>query len=138
MFLRFFEALRRTGIPVSLREYLSFLEGLVAGLATYDVEGFYYLARVAMVKDERHLDRFDRAFSECFQGLDAISAEQVPVDVLFAPEAILRWRAMYAWMRTVAHSAGRYGWVTLRPWRAMHEVNWVHFCAEALICSRLN
>ena len=86
MFLRFFEALRRTGIPVSLREYLSFLEGLVAGLATYDVEGFYYLARVAMVKDERHLDRFDRAFSECFQGLEAITAEQVLEAVDIPPE----------------------------------------------------
>ena len=61
MFLPFFERLRTVGVPVSLREYLSFLEGLAAGLATYDVEAFYYLGRTAMVKDERHLDRFDRA-----------------------------------------------------------------------------
>jgi uncharacterized protein len=77
MFLPFFETLRRTGVPVSLREYLAFLEGMAAGLVTHDAEGFYYLARTAMVKDERHLDRFDRAFAECFQGLEAISAEQV-------------------------------------------------------------
>ena len=74
MFLPFFETLRRTGIPVSLREYLGFLEGLAAGLATYEVETFYYLARTAMVKDERHLDRFDRAFAEAFKGIEAISA----------------------------------------------------------------
>ncbi len=77
MFLPFFETLRRTGVPVSLREYLAFLEGVAAGLVTYDAEGFYYLARSAMVKDERHLDRFDRAFAESFQGLEGISAAQV-------------------------------------------------------------
>lgn len=77
MFLPFFETLRRTGVPVSLREYLGFLEGVVAGLVTYDPEGFYYLARVAMVKDERHLDRFDRAFAESFRGLEQITAAEV-------------------------------------------------------------
>jgi len=77
MFLPFFDALRRTGVPVSLREYLAFLEGMAAGLVTYDADGFYYLARTAMVKDERHLDRFDRAFSEIFQGLESISSDQV-------------------------------------------------------------
>ena len=77
MFLPFFETLRRTGVPVSLREYLAFLEGVAAGLVTFDVDGFYHLARTAMVKDERHLDRFDRAFAEAFQGLEAITEAQV-------------------------------------------------------------
>ncbi len=77
MFLPFFETLRRVGVPVSLREYLAFLEGLAAGLVTYDPEGFYYLARTAMVKDERFLDRFDRAFAESFKGLESIPAEAV-------------------------------------------------------------
>ncbi|MCE6953256.1 VWA domain-containing protein [Cereibacter sphaeroides] len=77
MFLPFFETLRRTGVPVSLREYLSFLEGMAAGLVTFDVTGFYHLARTAMVKDERHLDRFDRAFAESFRGLETITPEQV-------------------------------------------------------------
>jgi len=77
MFLGFFTTLRKAGIPVSLREYLAFLEGLAAGLVTYDIDGFYYLARVAMVKDERHLDRFDRAFAESFKGLESITLEQV-------------------------------------------------------------
>jgi len=77
MFPAFFETLRRSGIPVTLREYLGFLEGLAAGLATYDVEGFYYLARTAMVKDERHLDRFDRAFAEAFKGLEAVTTDAV-------------------------------------------------------------
>lgn len=77
MFLPFFQILRKEGIPVSLREYLAFLEGVSAGLVTYDVDGFYHLARTAMVKDERHLDRFDRAFASAFNGLETLSAEQV-------------------------------------------------------------
>lgn len=77
MFLPFFENLRRTGVPVSLREYLGFLKALDAGLATYDIDAFYLLGRTIMVKDERHLDRYDRAFSSSFSGLDKISADEV-------------------------------------------------------------
>lgn len=77
MFLRFFDQLRAHKVPVSLREFLSFLEAMRAGLATYDVEAFYYLARSIMVKDERHIDRFDQAFSATFSGLEQISTEQV-------------------------------------------------------------
>lgn len=77
MFIPFFEALRSHAVPVSLREYLTFLEALKAGLVTYDPEGFYYLARSAMVKDERNIDRFDRAFAQAFSGLEDISFDQV-------------------------------------------------------------
>ena len=89
MFVPFFETLRRAGVPVSLREYLAFLAGLRAGLATYDTEAFYYLARTAMVKDERHLDRFDRAFAHSFQGLDQIPPEAV-LEAMDLPEDWLR------------------------------------------------
>jgi uncharacterized protein with von Willebrand factor type A (vWA) domain len=77
MFLPFYENLRNAGLPVSVREYLGFLEGVGAGLVTYDVEGFYYLARTSMVKDERNLDKFDRAFAASFEGLDQISFDEV-------------------------------------------------------------
>lgn len=87
MFLPFFQTLRMARIPVSLREYLAFLEGVSAGLVTYDIDGFYYLARTAMVKDERHLDRFDQAFAHAFGGLEAISAN----DVLEATEIPREW-----------------------------------------------
>jgi uncharacterized protein with von Willebrand factor type A (vWA) domain len=87
MFLPFFENLRRAGLPVSLREYLTFLEAMGRGLVTYDVEGFYYLARTAMVKDERHIDRFDQAFSASFSGLEAITAQ----DVLDAVDLPAEW-----------------------------------------------
>jgi uncharacterized protein with von Willebrand factor type A (vWA) domain len=89
MFLPFFQALRKEGVPVSLREYLAFLEGLAAGLVTYDVTGFYHLGRVVMVKDERHLDRYDRAFSSAFKGLDSISEAEV-LEALVLPEDWLR------------------------------------------------
>ncbi|SMH29874.1 VWA domain-containing protein [Maritimibacter sp. HL-12] len=77
MFLPFFDALRAHKVPVSLREYLTFLEAMSAGLVTYDVEGFYYLARAAMVKDERNIDKFDRAFAQAFEGIEAISLDAV-------------------------------------------------------------
>ncbi|MFD0908925.1 vWA domain-containing protein [Ruegeria arenilitoris] len=77
MFIPFFGNLRKAGIPVSLREYLTFLEGMKKGLATYDIEAFYYLARVSMVKDERNIDKFDRAFAASFEGLSEITMDQV-------------------------------------------------------------
>ncbi|MEL7256527.1 MAG: VWA domain-containing protein [Pseudomonadota bacterium] len=87
MFLPFFDNLRKAGLPVSLREYLTFLEAMGEGLVTYDIEGFYYLARTAMVKDERMIDRFDRAFAASFEGLEAISA----ADVMSAVEIPAEW-----------------------------------------------
>ena len=89
MFLPFFLALKAAKVPVSLREYLSLLEGMQAGLADDDVEGFYYLARAAMVKDERHIDRFDRVFSHCFKGVEAVAGE-AGADVADLPEEWLR------------------------------------------------
>ncbi len=62
---------------MSLREYLAFLEGMKAGLVTYDIDGFYYLARTIMVKDERHIDRFDQAFAATFDGLEAIDTTEM-------------------------------------------------------------
>lgn len=70
MFLSFFYDLRRSGVPVSLHEYLSLMAAMRAGIAAYQVEDFYYLARTALVKDERHLDRFDRVFAANFKGLE--------------------------------------------------------------------
>ncbi len=89
MFLPFFDQLRAHRVPVSLREYLGFLDGMAAGLVTYDVEGFYYLARTAMVKDERHIDRFDRAFAAAFEGLETITLDEV-LEAVDLPEDWLR------------------------------------------------
>ncbi|MER9934842.1 VWA domain-containing protein [Mesorhizobium sp. M0088] len=89
MFIPFFLELKAARVPVSLREYLSLLEGLEAGLVDYDVEGFYYLARAALVKDERHIDRFDQVFAHVFKGIEALGGPDA-VDVANIPEEWLR------------------------------------------------
>jgi uncharacterized protein with von Willebrand factor type A (vWA) domain len=70
MFVKFFLELRQAKVPVSLREYLTLMEAMRAGLAAYSVEDFYFLARAALVKDERNIDRFDRVFGHCFNGIE--------------------------------------------------------------------
>ena len=89
MFLPFFDQLRAHKIPVSLREFLSFLEAMKAGMATYDMEHFYLLGRSILVKDERNLDKYDRAFAASFEGLEHISPQDMlnQVDI---PEEWLR------------------------------------------------
>ncbi|MDO5622405.1 MAG: VWA domain-containing protein [Paracoccus sp. (in: a-proteobacteria)] len=75
MLTGFLTTLRRHGVPVSLREYLDLLTGMAAGVPGWSVDGFYHFARLSMVKDERHIDRFDRAFAEAFSGLETVPAE---------------------------------------------------------------
>jgi len=89
MFLPFFEELRRHRVPTSLREFLDFLAALRAGLVTYDVDAFYHVARTALVKDERHIDRFDQAFAAAFRGVEAIPDAAV-VEAMDLPEDWLR------------------------------------------------
>ncbi len=79
MFAQFFLELRHARVPVSLREYLTLIEAVKAGLADYRMEDFYYLSRSALVKDERHLDKFDRVFGHCFKGLEVPPEETVEI-----------------------------------------------------------
>ncbi|MFN0218464.1 MAG: vWA domain-containing protein [Hyphomicrobium sp.] len=73
MFATFFQELRAAKLPVTLKEYLTLLDAVRAGVARDNVENFYYLARASLVKDERNLDRFDQVFGHVFKGLDALS-----------------------------------------------------------------
>src|SRR6267154_1646618 len=86
MFLQFFTSLRDAQVPVTLREYLTLVEALNADLAEQTVENFYYLARTALVKDERNLDKFDRVFGTVFKGLesllDAMEKADIPAEWL--------------------------------------------------------
>src|SRR5688572_22214551 len=77
MLIRFFTDLRAGGVPVTLPEFLALLEALEARLAAQSPEDFYYLARMALVKDERHFDRFDRVFAEHFAGAEKLFDEIV-------------------------------------------------------------
>ncbi|CAO3407060.1 vWA domain-containing protein [Azospirillum largimobile] len=90
MFTSFFFDLRKAGVPVSLTEYLTLMEAMKQGTASFRVEDFYYLSRACLVKDERNLDRFDRVFGATFKGLtdDTPAADEVPVADL--PEEWLR------------------------------------------------
>ncbi|TXN34448.1 VWA domain-containing protein [Methylobacterium sp. WL30] len=87
MLLQFFTALREARVPVSLREYLVLLGALERDLAEKRVEEFYFLARTALVKDEGHLDRFDRVFGSVFKGLETVGEAVAPTAI---PEEWLR------------------------------------------------
>jgi len=73
MFQTFFKDLRAAKIPVTIREYLTLLEALDKDVPGDSVDGFYYLSRTALVKDERDLDKFDQVFSHVFRGMDYLS-----------------------------------------------------------------
>ena len=77
MFVDFFLKLREARVPVSLREYLTLVKAVEAGLANFDVRDFYYLSRATMVKDERNLDKFDQVFGEVFKGIEP-TGEEIP------------------------------------------------------------
>ncbi|MGD9866898.1 MAG: VWA domain-containing protein [Hyphomicrobiales bacterium] len=87
MFVRFFQELKSARLPVTLKEYLTLMQAMELDLAGKRVEDFYYLARAALVKDERDLDRFDQVFGHVFRGLelmdDAVEAE-IPAEWLKA------------------------------------------------------
>jgi uncharacterized protein len=70
MFLHFLDELRAAKIPASLKEHLTLLEAMQAGVIDRSVEQFYYLSRSAYVKDEALLDRFDQVFGKVFKGLE--------------------------------------------------------------------
>jgi uncharacterized protein with von Willebrand factor type A (vWA) domain len=70
MFQRFFTELRAAKVPVSLKEYLVLVECLDKDVIPPRIDDFYYLARAALVKDERHIDKFDRVFGHVFKGLE--------------------------------------------------------------------
>ena len=72
MLIPFFFKLREAGVPVSITEFLTLLEALEAHLAQSSAEDFYFLSRACMVKDERHFDRFDRAFAAHFKGAEEL------------------------------------------------------------------
>ena len=87
MLIDFFYRLRQGGVPVSLTEHLTLLEGLHQGNAITDVDSFYYFARMILVKDERYYDRFDRIFADYVKGreqlFDALTGD-VPLEWLKA------------------------------------------------------
>src|SRR6476469_518329 len=99
MLLDFFYTLRSAKLPVSVKEYLTLIEALQKGVvgpntsepddadseATgYKIDDFYYLSRTALVKDEKHYDKFDRAFGAYFKGIEMVAdfTKEVPLEWL--------------------------------------------------------
>ena len=83
MLIDFFYTLRSAKLPVSVKEYLTLLEALQQGVvgpnsdaedgSGWRIDDFYYLSRTALVKDEKHYDKFDRAFAAYFKGVEMIA-----------------------------------------------------------------
>ncbi len=72
MLVGYFQAVREAGVPATLREFLDLLEALQRHQAFADMDDFYYLGRLCLVKDEKHFDKFDLAFTAYFNGLAAL------------------------------------------------------------------
>jgi hypothetical protein len=86
MFQRFFTELRDAKVPVSLKEYLVLIDCLQKDVVPPLIDDFYYLSRATLVKDERHIDKFDRVFGHVFKGMEFT---QEAIDALI-PEEWLR------------------------------------------------
>ena len=90
MLIDFFYTLRAAKLPVSVKEFLTLLEALkqdVVGPTNPDactMDDFYFLSRTALVKDEKHFDKFDRAFAAYFKGVEMIAdfTKPIPADWL--------------------------------------------------------
>jgi hypothetical protein len=84
MLINFFYTLRAAKLPVSVKEYLTLLEALRAGVIGPSVDEFYFLSRAALVKDEALYDKFDRAFGAYFHGVELVAdfTKDVPLEWL--------------------------------------------------------
>ncbi|MFZ5602499.1 MAG: vWA domain-containing protein [Pseudomonadota bacterium] len=72
MLINFFFELHEGKVPVTIREFLDLLSALKNRIIYADMDQFYHLSRTVLVKDEKHFDKFDRAFKKYFDGLEAI------------------------------------------------------------------
>ncbi|WP_258240429.1 vWA domain-containing protein [Pseudidiomarina homiensis] len=83
MLIEFFFTLRKHGLKTSITELMDLLAALEKQVVFADVEAFYYLARLTLVKDESQFDRFDRAFAEYFEGVEQVDlSSAIPEDWL--------------------------------------------------------
>jgi hypothetical protein len=71
MFTDFFYTLRRKGVPVTVTEWVSFIEALHGGYFQSSLNHLYYIGRAFLVKSEAYYDMFDLAFQEYFAGIES-------------------------------------------------------------------
>jgi uncharacterized protein with von Willebrand factor type A (vWA) domain len=72
MLINLFQTVRSSGVPCTLRELLDLLGALEKQLVYANVDDFYYLSRAILVKDEKHYDKFDKAFDIYFKGIEKL------------------------------------------------------------------
>ena len=72
MLIDFFYQLKDAKVPVSIKEFLTLLEALDKRVISGSLDDFYYLARTCLVKDEKHFDKFDKAFGSYFKGIESL------------------------------------------------------------------
>lgn len=72
MLIPFFMKMREYKIPVSIRELLDLLSAMKHQVVFASIEDFYHVARLCLVKDETHFDKFDRAFADYFKGIQSL------------------------------------------------------------------
>ena len=90
MLIDFFYTLRAAKLPVSVTELLTLLEALQKGVVGphsedgWSMDDFYFLARTTLVKDEKHFDKFDRAFAAYFKGVEMLTdiTKELPAEWL--------------------------------------------------------
>jgi uncharacterized protein len=84
MLIDFFFALRAARLPVTIPEYLGLLEAIKEDVIAPSVDEFYHLARLSLVKNEAHFDKFDRAFATYFRGTvaEVDLSKDIPLDWL--------------------------------------------------------
>jgi hypothetical protein len=85
MLIGFFEEVRAAKVPATLKELLDLIEAIQARLAFANLDEFYYLSRLCLVKDEKHFDKFDQAFDKYFKGIEALNdlfSQEIPQDWL--------------------------------------------------------
>lgn len=68
MLLDFFDRLRQADLPVSTGEWLTLMRGMSNGIGTLGLEQFYAFARLCLIKNEAHYDRFDQVFNDYWSG----------------------------------------------------------------------
>jgi uncharacterized protein with von Willebrand factor type A (vWA) domain len=70
MFLDLFYGLRNEGVPLSLKEWMMFMDALKQGLHGASLLRFYHLGRSCLVKSEVYFDAYDRVFAKVFEGIE--------------------------------------------------------------------
>ena len=106
MLIDFFLKLKDAKVPVTTKEYLMLIEGMQKGVVGSSIDNFYYFSRTCLVKDEANFDKFDRAFGEYFNGVEAIMGVEadIPLEWLrkmaelnLSPEEKAKIEAMGGW-----------------------------------------